>query len=59
MSEAAPAPLEKSHGQYRFHITLKASSGAVLGRLGRDLTNLFRSPEGVVITMDVDPYSMM
>ena len=59
VSEAAPAPLEKSHGQYRFHITLKASSGAVLGRLGRDLTNLFRSPEGVVITMDVDPYSMM
>ena len=59
VSEAAPAPLEKSHGQYRFHVILKASSGAVLGRLGRDLTNLFRLPEGVVMTLDVDPHSMM
>jgi primosomal protein N' (replication factor Y) len=59
VSEAAPAPLEKSHGQYRFHVILKASSGKVLGRLGRDLTHLFRLPEAVVMTLDVDPHSMM
>lgn len=59
VSEAAPAPLEKSHGQYRYHIILKASSGVVLGRLGRDLISLFTIPEEVVMTLDVDPYSMM
>lgn len=59
VSEAAPAPLEKSHGQYRYHVILKAPSGAVLGRLGRDLISLFRIPDGVVMTLDVDPYSMM
>jgi primosomal protein N' (replication factor Y) len=59
VSDAAPAPLEKSHGQYRYHIILKAPSGAALGRLGRDLVSLFTIPEEVVMTLDVDPYSMM
>jgi primosomal protein N' (replication factor Y) (superfamily II helicase) len=59
VSEAAPAPLEKSHGQYRFHITLKAPSGNVLGRLGRDLLRGFTIPGDVIMTLDVDPYSMM
>ncbi len=59
VSEAAPAPLEKSHGQYRYHVILKASSGGLLGRLGRDLISLFTIPEEVVMTLDVDPYSMM
>jgi primosomal protein N' (replication factor Y) len=59
VSEAAPAPLEKSHGQYRFHVILKAPSGAVLGRLGRDLASLLRIPDDVVMTLDVDPYSVM
>ena len=59
VSEAAPAPLEKSHGQYRYHVILKASSGKVLARLGHDLATLFMIPDGVVMTLDVDPYSMM
>ena len=59
VSDAAPAPLEKSHGQYRYHVILKASSGAALGRLGRDLVNLFTIPKEVVMTLDVDPHSMM
>jgi primosomal protein N' (replication factor Y) len=59
VSDAAPAPLEKSHGQYRYHVILKASSGAALGRLGRDLVNLFTIPKEVVMTLNVDPHSMM
>jgi len=59
VSEAAPAPLEKSHGQYRFHVALKSPSGAVMGRLGMGLKSGLPLPEGVVMTLDVDPHSMM
>ena len=59
VSEAAPAPLEKSHGQYRYHVTMKSSSGARLGRLIRELSSALRLPEEVIMTLDVDPYSMM
>lgn len=59
VSEAAPAPLERSHGQYRFHVILKSSSGAVLGKLAREAASRLRLPDDVVMTFDVDPYSMM
>ncbi|MFZ4387443.1 MAG: replication restart helicase PriA [Chthoniobacterales bacterium] len=59
VSEAAPAPLERAHGQYRFHVTLKSTSGAALGKLAREVTAAIKLPEGVIMTLDVDPYSMM
>jgi primosomal protein N' (replication factor Y) len=59
VSEAFPAPLERSHGQYRFHVTLKSKSGIVLARLVRDVSLELKLPEGVIMTIDVDPYSLM
>ncbi len=59
VSEAAAAPLERAHGQYRFHVTLKAKSGVVLARLVREVTAELNLPEGVIMTIDVDPYSLM
>jgi primosomal protein N' (replication factor Y) len=59
VSEASPAPVERSHGQYRFHVTLKAKSGVVLARLIREVTSELNLPEGVILTVDVDPYSLM
>jgi primosomal protein N' (replication factor Y) len=59
VSEAAPAPLEKSHGRYRYHVMMKGSSGAHLGSLGRRLSSDLALPEDVVMTLDVDPCSMM
>jgi primosomal protein N' (replication factor Y) len=59
VSEAAPSPLEKSHGQYRYHVTMKSASAARLGRLARELSSGLRLPEEVIMTLDVDPYSMM
>jgi primosomal protein N' (replication factor Y) len=59
VSEAAPAPLERSHGQFRYHVVLKSSSGPVLGRIVRELSASLKLPEGVVMTLDVDPYSLM
>jgi primosomal protein N' (replication factor Y) len=57
VSVAAPAPLERAHGQYRFHVVLKAASGALLGRLAREVS--VKLPHDVVMTLDVDPYSLM
>jgi primosomal protein N' (replication factor Y) len=59
VSSVAPAPLERAHGQYRFHVTLKAVSGALLGKLAREVSTRLRLPEGIVMTLDVDPYSLM
>ena len=59
VSEASPAPLERSHGQYRFHVVLKSSSGAVLGKLAREASARLQLPDNVVMTFDVDPYSML
>ena len=59
VSASAPAPLERSHGQYRYHVTLKAISGALLGRLAREVTASFKLPDGIILTLDIDPYSLM
>lgn len=59
VSPAVPAPLERAHGQYRFHLALKAVSGARLGRLARAAIPSVKLPEGVVVTLDVDPCSLM
>jgi len=59
VSAAAPAPLERAHGQYRFHVALKADSHALMGRVVREVVTAMKLPEGVVLTLDVDPYSLM
>ncbi len=59
VSTAVPAPLERAHGQYRFHITLKGASGAQLGKLAREVSSAIKLPEGIIMTLDVDPYSLM
>jgi primosomal protein N' (replication factor Y) len=59
VSEAAVAPLERAHGQYRFHVTLKSKSGTVLARLVREVAMELKLPKGVIMTVDVDPYSLM
>ncbi len=59
VSAAAPAPLERAHGQYRFHVCLKGASGAALANLVRDVMARLTLPKSVVLTTDVDPYSLM
>ena len=59
VTEAAPAPLERAHGQYRYHVALKSVSGSALGRLVRESGLADLLPAGVILTMDVDPYSLM
>ncbi len=59
VSTAVSAPLERAHGQYRFQVTLKGLSGAQLGKLAREVSSSLKLPEGIVMTLDVDPYSLM
>jgi len=40
-------------------VTLKAISGALLGRLAREVTASFKLPDGIILTLDIDPYSLM
>ena len=59
VAEAVPAPLERAHGQYRFHIALKGSSAKKMGRVLRALLEKTSFPSGVITTVDVDPQSLM
>jgi len=59
LSEPAPAPLEKSHGNYRFHLMLRTH--AIL-RLSRHLAGVLEKltfPEDVIVTVDVDAYQLL
>jgi len=59
VSVAAPAPIERSHGQYRYHVTLKGVSGLRLASLYREVSPTVLLPAGVVAVPDVDPASLL
>jgi primosomal protein N' (replication factor Y) len=59
VSVAAPAPIERSHGQYRYHVTLKGVSGLRLASLYREVSPTVSLPTGIVAVPDVDPASLM
>ena len=59
VSESAPAPLERAHGQYRYHVTIKGKSGVALAGLVRDTTSKLKLSDGIVMAVDVDPYSLL
>ncbi len=58
LTEPLPSPLVKSHDQWRYQVILKATSArklaAYVSQVMRDLT----FPSDVIVTVDVDPYSM-
>lgn len=59
LSEPAPAPLEKSHGNWRFHLSLRAKSILKLSRYIRQTLDKLPFPEDVVVTVDVDAYQLL
>src|SRR5213082_2861211 len=59
VSEAAPAPLEKLSGQYRFHILLRGNAIMRLSRLIRETLDKLPMPEDVAVAVDVDPYQLL
>ena len=59
LSEPAPAPLEKSHGSYRFHLMLRTRSIQRLSRHLRAVLDKLTFPEDVFVTVDVDVYQLL
>jgi primosomal protein N' (replication factor Y) len=59
VGEAVPAPLERAHGQYRFHIALKGGSIKKMGVILLSVLEKSSFPKGVITTIDVDPQSLM
>ncbi len=55
----APAPMTKLRGQYRYQIQLQAVDGEHLRSVVRAATADLKLPEGLVWTVDVDPWDMM
>jgi len=59
LSEPAPAPLEKSHGNYRFHLMLRCRAVLRLSRHLRGVLEKLTFPEDVFVTVDVDAYHLL
>jgi primosomal protein N' (replication factor Y) len=59
LSKPAPAPLEKSHGQYRFHLALRTRAILKLSRQIREVMTKLTFPEEVIATVDVDPFQLL
>jgi primosomal protein N' (replication factor Y) len=59
LSNPAPAPLEKSRGQYRFHLMLRTRAILKLSRRLREILDKLTFPEDVIVSTDVDPYQLL
>ncbi len=58
LTDPLPSPLVKSHDQWRFQIVLKSTGARRLAAHIRETTKGLTFPDDVVVTVDIDPYSM-
>jgi len=58
LTEPLPSPLVKSHDQWRFQIVLKSLSARRMGSHVRQVLKDLTFPNDVIVTVDIDPYSM-
>jgi primosomal protein N' (replication factor Y) len=59
LNDPAPAPLEKSHGNYRFQLMLRTRNILRLTRALKDVLDKLTFPEDVIVTVDVDAYQLL
>jgi primosomal protein N' (replication factor Y) len=59
LGDAAPAPLEKLQGQFRFHILMRGEAIVRLSRRVRETLDKLPFPEDVAVAVDVDPYQLL
>jgi primosomal protein N' (replication factor Y) len=59
LGEPAPAPLEKSHGQFRYHLMLRTKAIVRLSRHVHAVLERLTLPEDVLVAVDVDAYQLM
>jgi primosomal protein N' (replication factor Y) len=55
----AETPVFRLKGLYRFHFQLQSASSALLHQVLRNALPAVRTPKGVELTVDVDPYDML
>ena len=58
LNDPAPAPLEKSHGNYRFQVMLRTRAILKLSRALHAILDKLTFPEEVIVTVDVDAYQL-
>jgi primosomal protein N' (replication factor Y) len=59
IGEPAPAPLEKSHGEFRFQLTLRTRAIQRLSRHLKGVLEKLKFPEDVRVSVDVDAYQLL
>lgn len=59
VGEAVAAPLERAHGYYRFHVALHGFFPKSIKATLRKTLSKSLFPSGIIVTMDVDPQSLM
>jgi primosomal protein N' (replication factor Y) len=55
----APAPIEKSHGQYRFQLMLRTQRMTRLSKGLHEVLEKLTFPEEVLVSVDVDAYQLL
>ena len=55
----AEAPVFRLNGLYRFHFQLQSASAGLLHEVLREVLTVMKTPGGVEIQVDIDPFSMM
>lgn len=59
LGEPAPAPLERSHGFHRFHLSLRGTAIRSMSAIVRQVLDDLTFPEDVTVSVDVDPYQLL
>lgn len=59
LGEAAPAPLEKARGFYRFQVALRGASARGMARAIRQTQAGLPMPEEVFMAVDIDPVQLL
>ena len=59
ISNPAPAPIEKSHGQYRFHLMIRTQRITRLSKGLHEILEKLTFPEEVLVSVDVDAYQLL
>lgn len=57
ISEPAPAPIAKAHGQFRFQCTLQAPNARSIARLVQSVLPQLKFGSDITVTLDIDAYS--
>ena len=59
ITEPAPAPIAKAHGQFRFQCTINALSARTVADIVSHEIARLNTGEDITITLDIDAYSFM